>query len=161
MPVTRDVIYDLLPAYFSGDLSADSRALIQEFFTTDPEFGRMAERFRTLHDDHLVDDEQRESDAAMERATFDQMKSRLRRRQAVAVWGMGAFVACAMAIPAMVDGGVRYPGVIVGAVFAVMAVITWFWSRRPAGRSAVSRTWEDGLPNSRLQRTSRRTRKHA
>jgi hypothetical protein len=31
MNVTRDVIYDLLPGYFSGDLSPDTRALVDEF----------------------------------------------------------------------------------------------------------------------------------
>ena len=48
MKVTRDVIYDLLPTYFAGDASADSRSLIEEFFASDPEFGHMAERFRKL-----------------------------------------------------------------------------------------------------------------
>ena len=36
MKITRDVIYDLLPAYFAGEVSADTRALIDEFLTTDP-----------------------------------------------------------------------------------------------------------------------------
>ena len=48
MTVTRDVIYDLLPGYFAGELSADAKALVEEFFATDPEFARMAERFRKL-----------------------------------------------------------------------------------------------------------------
>ena len=46
MNVTREVIYDLLPAYFAGEASADTRALVEEFFATDPELGRMAARFR-------------------------------------------------------------------------------------------------------------------
>jgi len=48
MNVTRDVIYDLLPGYFSGDLSPDTRALVDEFLAQDPEFRRMMERFRTM-----------------------------------------------------------------------------------------------------------------
>ena len=48
MKITRDVIYDLLPAYFANEVTADTRALIEEFFGTDPEFGRMAGRFRAL-----------------------------------------------------------------------------------------------------------------
>ena len=51
MKVTRDVIYDLLPAYFAGEVSGDSRALVEEFLETDVELRRMAERFRTrIHD---------------------------------------------------------------------------------------------------------------
>ena len=37
MNVTREVIYDLLPAYFAGEASADTRALVEEFFATDAE----------------------------------------------------------------------------------------------------------------------------
>ena len=42
MKVTRDVITDLLPAYYAKEASADTRALVDEFFAQDPEFGRLA-----------------------------------------------------------------------------------------------------------------------
>ena len=42
MNVTRDVITDLLPVYSSGEASADTRALVEEFFKQDPEFARLA-----------------------------------------------------------------------------------------------------------------------
>lgn len=48
MTVSRDVVYDLLPGYFAGDLSADSTALVEEALRTDPEFAAMAERFKRL-----------------------------------------------------------------------------------------------------------------
>jgi anti-sigma factor RsiW len=48
MNVTRDVIYDLLPGYFSGDISPDTKALVDEFLRQDPEFSKMMERFRTM-----------------------------------------------------------------------------------------------------------------
>ena len=51
MKITRDVIYDLLPAYFAGDVSTDSRALIDEFMATDPEFARMTTRFHRLFEE--------------------------------------------------------------------------------------------------------------
>lgn len=51
MKVTRDVIYDLLPGYFSGDISPDTRVLVDEFLEQDPEFRRMMERFRTMFGD--------------------------------------------------------------------------------------------------------------
>lgn len=46
MTVTRNVIYDLLPAYFAGEVSADTRTLVDEFLESDPELRRMADRFR-------------------------------------------------------------------------------------------------------------------
>ena len=51
MRVTRDVIYDLLPGYFAGELSPDTRALVDEFLQQDPEFRQMMERFRTVFSD--------------------------------------------------------------------------------------------------------------
>jgi len=40
MKITHDIIQDLLPAYFAGEASADTRALIEEFLVSDPEFAR-------------------------------------------------------------------------------------------------------------------------
>lgn len=42
MNVTRDVMNDLLPVYFSGEASEDTRALMEEYFRENPEFERMA-----------------------------------------------------------------------------------------------------------------------
>jgi len=42
MKITRDIVTDLLPAYLSGEASADTRALVEEFFKQDPEFESMA-----------------------------------------------------------------------------------------------------------------------
>jgi hypothetical protein len=43
MTVTRDVIRDLLPVYFSGDASADTVALIEECVRQDPQLAREVE----------------------------------------------------------------------------------------------------------------------
>jgi hypothetical protein len=42
MKVTRDVMNDLLPLYFSGEASNDTRALVEEYFGENPEFERIA-----------------------------------------------------------------------------------------------------------------------
>ena len=42
MKVTRDVVSDLLPLYLSGDVSDDTRQLVDEFIQSDPEFSRFA-----------------------------------------------------------------------------------------------------------------------
>jgi anti-sigma factor RsiW len=67
MKVTREVIYDLLPSYFAGDASDDTRALVEAYFESDPEFGRMATRFQSL-----LAERQRTAPAAAdrERETF-------------------------------------------------------------------------------------------
>lgn len=47
MNVTRNVITDLLPVYFSGEASTDTRGLVEEYFRQDPEFERIARRAAT------------------------------------------------------------------------------------------------------------------
>jgi len=42
MRLEREVIIDLLPAYFSGEASAATRALVEEYFRENPEFEKMA-----------------------------------------------------------------------------------------------------------------------
>jgi hypothetical protein len=49
MNITRDVIFDLLPAYFARRCERGHRRLIDEFFATDPEFRDMAEKFRRAY----------------------------------------------------------------------------------------------------------------
>jgi len=40
LPVSRDVIADLWPVYESGDASADTKALVDQYLGADPEFAR-------------------------------------------------------------------------------------------------------------------------
>ena len=42
MKVTRDVVTDLLPLYFSDEASLDTKQLVESFFREDPEFARLA-----------------------------------------------------------------------------------------------------------------------
>ncbi len=42
MKLEQDVIIDLLPAYFSGEASAATRALVEEYFREHPEFEKTA-----------------------------------------------------------------------------------------------------------------------
>jgi ferric-dicitrate binding protein FerR (iron transport regulator) len=44
MDLTRDVVTDLLPLYFSGEASADTHALVEAYFARDPEFEQAARR---------------------------------------------------------------------------------------------------------------------
>lgn len=44
MNITRDVVTDLLPLYFSGEASVDSRALVDAFFREHPDFEKVARK---------------------------------------------------------------------------------------------------------------------
>lgn len=41
MSITRDVIKDLLPLYMAGEVSEDTRRLVEEFLQHDPELARV------------------------------------------------------------------------------------------------------------------------
>ena len=42
MNITREVVTDLLPVYFSGEASGDTKALVEDYFRGDPDFERIA-----------------------------------------------------------------------------------------------------------------------
>ena len=44
LAVTEDLVRDLLPLYFDGEASADSRAVVEAWFASRPEFARAARR---------------------------------------------------------------------------------------------------------------------
>lgn len=44
MNITREVVTDLLPVYFSGDASNDTKSLVEDYFREDPDFERLARR---------------------------------------------------------------------------------------------------------------------
>ncbi len=76
MTVTRDVILDLLPLYFAGQVSADTKKLVDEFLQTDPDFARMSQRFDAVLKDHGSLPEP----AVSERRAFERTRLLLRYR---------------------------------------------------------------------------------
>ena len=76
MTVTRDVILDLLPLYFAGEVSADTRTLVDDFLKSDPDFARMSRRFDVLVKERGAPKQQ---DAA-ERRAFERTRMLLRYR---------------------------------------------------------------------------------
>jgi hypothetical protein len=42
--ITREVIIDLLPAYFSGEASEHTRKLVEDYFASNPEFESMSRK---------------------------------------------------------------------------------------------------------------------
>jgi len=132
MKISRDVIYDLLPGYFAGEASPDTRALIQEYFDTDPEFRRMAERFQAILDGTRKL-EQPDAEAARERATFDRVRSAAKRRQETRAMALGFGLAAVFAaFMALVKGpgpvGYAHPGFILAVVFGLISMVTFISS---------------------------------
>ena len=135
MKVTREVIYDLLPAYFAGDVSDDTRALVEEYFASDPEFGRMAARFKALAGERLrsgpgADETERERDtflAAREAAELPQ-----KTRTTALIWGFAALFSFGIAMLTWRGRMAAFynPGVLIGVVFGVMAVVMFVLSFR-------------------------------
>jgi hypothetical protein len=129
MKVTRDVIYDLLPSYFSGDASQDTQTLVEAFFLTDPEFGRMAQRFRAMATE-------RPSGATLEadraKVVLSRARASMKLKLSAAAFGLGGVFALCMAL-FVGEWSFRHPGLIIGVVFSAMAVATWMmsYSSRP------------------------------
>ena len=154
MKVTRDVIYDLLPAYFAGEASADTRLLVEEHFASDPEFGRMAARFGALLAEKRPTAE-RETEAAREREAFDRARADAelpqKTRAAALIWGFASLFGFGMALLTWNDRmGWRNPGVWLGVCFGVAAVATFVlsfyvtadsWWRELAGLDDETLRW--------------------
>jgi anti-sigma factor RsiW len=139
MKVTRDVIYDLLPSYFAGDASQDTRALVEAYFETDPEFARMASRFQSL-----IADRQASSGAAdaatevraRERETFQCARTAAelpqKARASALGFGFASLFSFGVALltwrPPM--NAFYNPGVLLGVIFLVTAVVVFALSFR-------------------------------
>jgi len=46
--ITRNVILDLLPLYLSGEVSEDTRALVENYLESDPQLANLAKQSATM-----------------------------------------------------------------------------------------------------------------
>lgn len=125
----QDVITDLLPLYFSGEASADTRALVEEYFAANPDFERMARRMAVgmaaLKSAPLT------AADALEQRALVRTRAQLRGRN----MSLGAAFAGAAAILAMIAThqptnpamNEWFPLAVLAcvAICAVLAKITW------------------------------------
>jgi anti-sigma factor RsiW len=138
MKVTREVIYDLLPSYFAGDASDDTRALVEAYFETDPEFGRMAARFHAM----VADRQQSRSDAGLDaEATARERETFACARKAAELPTQARAAAVGFGLASLFSFGVamitwnermawRNPGILLGVIFGLVAVVTFAASFR-------------------------------
>ena len=80
MNVTRNVIRDLLPAYFAGDASDDTRHFVEEYFRQDPEFERTA-REGAKHLEELAHIVPLSPDLAQEKSALKRVRQIIRHQR--------------------------------------------------------------------------------
>ena len=134
MKITREVIYDLLPGYFAEEVSADTRALIDEFLATDPEFARMTTRFRRLFDERSAGS----GDKTSERERFTRVRNLAEARQISAAFALAYTLAALfpLALDLYNRQAFRPGSLALSAVFGAIAVgsmITWIGARLRSG----------------------------
>jgi predicted anti-sigma-YlaC factor YlaD len=101
MNVTKNVVIDLLPAYLSGEASADTRALIEEMAAREPAVARLLDAARRDEREPAL----RQAivpPADLERESVSRTRAALRWRG----WLLALSIACALTPFAMAfDGG--------------------------------------------------------
>ena len=128
MTITRDVIYDLLPGYFAGEVSQDTRQLVDEFLAADPEFQRLTARFKTLLDARYMPREKvppTDERQLLHRARLEAELPLRVRSGALGFMFASAFSWFMFLIVGRDSLGWMHPGAILGTLFLLVAVV-WF-----------------------------------
>jgi hypothetical protein len=137
MKITRNVITDLLPAYLSGEASADTRALVEEMAGQDPDIGRLVESSRNERSDAMIQHAVA-LPPNLEREIVARTRAVLRRRS----WtlALALFFTCVPLVFAFDAGGITFlmfrdePG---SRLFWVSAAYLWFDYVRQSRRLRV------------------------
>lgn len=115
MKITRDVVSDLLPAYVSGEATADTRALIEELSANDADIARLVASARQERSDPMLQNPV-PLPPNIERETVVRTRALLRRRS----WTL-ALALCLTLTPIMFG-------------FDVGGVTFWMWRDVPGSR---------------------------
>ena len=86
MNITRDVIIDLLPVYESGEASADTRAIVDDFLARDEEFARIVRAARQQSNRKPVVPSPAETEG--ERMAVNRTFKALRRKNLTLFWAI-------------------------------------------------------------------------
>ena len=132
MNITQDVVRDLLPAYYSGESSADTQAVIEEYLRLNPTFAiearNIAKIFQSMG-------ERTAPDSALEKITLKRAK-RILLGQKILFSAATTFAANAIALQFSFEvgkGGVRVhwltlPGQLVTVLaLAAISAALWGW----------------------------------
>lgn len=141
MHVTRDVILDLLPLYAAGEVSADTRTLVDAFLASDPE---LAGRLKANGLSMLADEDRAALGPApaFEARVLRRVRGWMAWQRRLYAWAM-TLTGLALAGVFYVDNGtwhlrwlpLNYPGVF-GALASMAASlwISYWWVARRVAR---------------------------
>ena len=123
MTITRQVVRDIRPLYAAGDVSDDTRQLVDEFFAQDPAFAQTlrAEAGQTSEPDSMGEPRV-DLPPNHEARTLDLVKARLRRRSPFRIVAL-AFTGLAVARLIEQTSFTTSPTEVIG--LAIASVITW------------------------------------
>jgi len=137
MTLTRNLVRDLLPLYASGEASAETRQVVEEWLATDPV---LAAELVALRDDQPAPAVKRDRLLETERDVIDQTRHLLRRR---ALWLSAAGLCTALVLLSLyyTDEGVHFPLQRFAALeygSAIAAVVFWALFFRTVRRLRVA-----------------------
>lgn len=122
--VTRDVIGDLLPLYVSGEVSADTKALVEHYLITDPDLARAVAAARAFDLPHTAGPA-----PSAEKATLDATRRLLKTRTSTLAM---AILFTALPFTIAVEGSritflLIRDAPVVGSIWLATAAVMWVW----------------------------------
>jgi anti-sigma factor RsiW len=137
MNITRDVVIDLWPAYQAGEVSVETRALVDEFLASDPEFASILKKMGDAR--RLLQEAPPTDDVRNERRTLEKARGRvlaqwLMLAAAVIVSGLVVIMMIAVLFLFLPGGRVGVPEIVLftflgGVLLAMAAAFWWAFSR--------------------------------
>ena len=141
MNVTRDVMTDLLPVYFSGEASEDTKQLVEIYFRENPDFERIA-RGAAMPLEQLRGTAPVRAEAEREKCDLQWARKEFFRRRMF--FAMALFFTCAPLITVYRNGRVDWTTFlndpVPPALFWCIAGLFWFLYVARLSRRAIAMT---------------------
>jgi hypothetical protein len=141
MNVTRDVMTDLLPVYFSGEASEDTKQLVEIYFRENPDFERIA-RGAAIPLEQLRGTAPVRAEAEREKCDLQWARKEFFRRRMF--FAMALFFTCAPLITVYRNGRVDWTTFlndpVSPALFWCFAGLFWFHYFARLSRRAIAMT---------------------
>ena len=141
MNITREVMTDLLPVYFSGEASEDTKQLVENYFRENPDFERIA-RSAAIPLEQLRGTAPVRAEAEREKCDLQWARKEFFRRRML--FGMALFFTCAPLMTVYRNGRVDWTTFlndpVPPALFWCIAGLFWFLYVARLSRRAFAMT---------------------
>ena len=141
MNITREVMTDLVPAYFSGEASEDTKQLVEIYFRENPDFERIARR-AAMPLEQLRGTAPVAAEAEREKRDLQWARKEFLRRRVV--FGVALLFTCAPLMPVYENGRVDWTAFLNNpwqlALFWCVAGLFWFQYAARLSRRAMAMT---------------------